>query len=188
MAEFSKERTAEPYAHLRASAAARRQRTVERLQSGIVTLEAAGRPISVGTVKEVTGLDPTAIRRNAEAYRLFRQHCSYFKSRKVNIAGGRRLSKRTSHMAASATESTPRNPLANYSKPRLIRMVVKLQEHIAEQQALKHNYQTLMQEHMRCALTIARLEEDVRELAHYRKMIHQLRGRLEAEEQGGEDA
>src|SRR5258708_35067653 len=67
------------YAHLRASAAAQKQTTVDGLRQAITQLEADGRPVNTFTIKEVSGLDYMAYYRNREAFQLFQEHSTHLR-------------------------------------------------------------------------------------------------------------
>ena len=54
----------DPYAHLRANAAAQKQTTIDRLSKAITQLEAEGRSVNTFTIKEVNGLDYMVYYRN----------------------------------------------------------------------------------------------------------------------------
>jgi hypothetical protein len=165
------------YAHLRARAARRKQETVERVRQGIATLQAAARPVTAQALREVAGLDMTAIRRNPEAYALFRESSAFLQ----------RQSKRGGRGGRSAGLGAPvsADPLARYPKQRLIRLIRELQEALAAREALEGQYRALLQEHARCALTIERLREEARELEEYRGLLRGLRARVEGQEHGG---
>src|SRR6266699_641132 len=77
---------ADPFAHLKQRAAARADRTVERLRAGIAALQAADQKITAESLKQVTrelepgfaGLSFQVIRRNPRAYQLYREAASAF--------------------------------------------------------------------------------------------------------------
>src|ERR1700692_1108541 len=69
----------DPYAHLRANAAAQKQATVNRLSKAIAQLEAEGRPVNTFTIKEVSGMDYMAYYRNREAFQLFQEHSTHLR-------------------------------------------------------------------------------------------------------------
>jgi hypothetical protein len=174
----------DPYAHLRAHAAAQRQATIDRPAAGIATLEGAGRPVTVFTIREVTGLDYSAYYRNPEALALFRWHSTHLRAaREQRVTGTRRRKQPSDQGPPEALP--PRDPLAGYTKPRLLRMIHGLRQALAEREALGQQYRALLQEHMQCALTIARLQEETREAAEYRELLRGLRTKGEREEHGG---
>src|SRR6202035_4620098 len=67
------------YTHLRASAAAQKRATVDRLSQAITQLEAEGRPVNTFTIREVSGMDYMAYYRNREAFQLFREHSTHLR-------------------------------------------------------------------------------------------------------------
>jgi hypothetical protein len=67
----------DPYAHLRANAAAQKQIAVDRLSRAITQLEAEGRPVNTFTIKEVSGMDYMAYYRNRDAFQMFQEHSIY---------------------------------------------------------------------------------------------------------------
>ncbi len=77
---------ADPFAHLKARASERSDRTVERLRAGVAALQASGRKITAESIKQIytrTGarlLRPSfqVIRRNARAYALYRETADAF--------------------------------------------------------------------------------------------------------------
>src|SRR5713101_4879685 len=84
----------DPYAHLRANAAAQKQTTVDRLSQAIMQLEAEGRPVNTFTIKEVSGLDYMAYYRNADALALFRTHSTHLRKEREKERVKQRRSKR----------------------------------------------------------------------------------------------
>src|SRR5216684_7255931 len=69
----------DPYAHLRANAAAQKQTTVDRLSKTITQLKAEGRPVNTFTIKEVSGMDYMVYYRNREAFQLFQEHSTHLR-------------------------------------------------------------------------------------------------------------
>ena len=166
------------YAALRAYAATQRQTTVDRLQSAITKLESDNRPVSTFTVKEVSGLDYMAYYRNPEALALFRRHSTHLQMEreKKHVSGRGKMSKTTGRANAQTRSRTaerdslqevpiqPRDRLLNFKKPRLVFL---LREALAERDQFQQRYHALLQEHMQCGLTIARLEAQVSEYLAY---------------------
>lgn len=101
------------YPHLRASAAARSNATVERLRGGIAILEQSGVSVSGPLIYKVTGLAFKTIRRNSRAYTLYCEHAAYFKP----------LPKRTGVRRGKLHRPTQpqRDPLLNYNKVTLVK-------------------------------------------------------------------
>lgn len=100
--------------------------------------------------------------------------------------------------AAHAVKVSPRDPLLDYKRPRLVELLheveasrdeakrqVKTERAEAEQRAqveradLEQRYHKLLQEHMRCGLTIAKLEAQV---AEYLAFMQRFRSSLQREE------
>ncbi len=171
------------HAHQRETAARRRERTVERLQVGIATLEAAGREVTARTVHEVTGIDHRTIGRNPAAIALFREHSTHLQARRPPAKKPHRP--RDADPPGEAEPSPVRDPLQNYSRPRLIRKVNALEQQLAARAEQDRQYAGLVQEHASCAMTIERLEARVQQLAKYAemaKLLEGLRGKMVDEE------
>jgi len=171
----------ERYAHLRANALAQKQITVDRLSRAIATLEAEGRPVNTFTVKEVSGLDYMAYYRNAEALALFRTHSTHLRNEREKEREKRRRSRKKQSRQEETDHKIqvePRDRLLNYKKPEL---VAKLRAAQAEREQLEQHYHALLQEHMQCGLTIARLEAQV---AEYLAFMDRFRSALRQEEHG----
>ena len=170
------------YSHLRAYARAQKQATVERLKQAIAALEADGRPITTFTIKEVSGLDYMAYYRNAEALSLFRRHSTHLRQEREKAQAKRRRSSRNKHAKHDEIlhdlPTQPRDPLLNYKKPRL---VADLRAARGEREQMEQRYHMLLQEHMQCGLTIARLEAQV---AEYLAFMERFRSSLRREEHG----
>ena len=165
------------YRHLRAYAAAQKQATVERLKQAIAALEAGGRPVTTFTIKEVSGLDYMVYYRNAEALSLFRRHSTHLRKEREKTQAKRRRSQRNKQDETLHDVPTkPRDPLLNYKKPRL---VADLRAARAEREQMEQRYHLLLQEHMQCGLTIARLEAQV---AEYLAFMERFRSSLRREE------
>jgi ribosomal protein S18 len=184
--------TQDRYAHLRANAAAQKQATIDRLTQAIVQLEAEGRPVNTFTIKEVCGLDYMAYYRNAEALALFRTHSTHLRREREKEQAKRRRSKgknREQDEGFYQAKAASRDPLLAYKKPDL---AAKLRAALAERDQIQHRMQTeleekeqhylaLLQEHMQCGLTIAKLEA---QLAEYLAFMQRFRSALSSEEHG----
>jgi hypothetical protein len=168
------------YAHLRANAARQKQTTVERLKQAIATLEAEHRPITVFTIKEISGLDYMAYYRNAEALTIFRRHSTHLQAVRAKEKAQLRTALRNQRQNEASHQERavpPRDSLLNYKKPRL---VADLRAALTERDQVQRRYQTLLQEHMQCGITIARLEAQV---AEYLAFMERFRVSLQREEQ-----
>lgn len=167
------------FIHLRPYAAKQKQATIDRLKQAILQLESDGRPITTFTIKEVSGLDYMAYDRNPEAFTLLRTHSSHLREAREKEQGERRASKRKRKQKEGPLQEVsvaPRDPLLNYKKPRL---VTELRAALAERDQTQHRYHALLQEHMECGVTIARLEAQV---AEYLAFMERFRSSLQREE------
>ncbi len=193
------------YAHLRANAAAQKQTTVDRLGQAIMRLEADGRPVTTFTVKEVSGLDYMSYYRNREAFQLFQEHSTHLRKEREQAQAKRQAASRgrprklgKGQAAAHTVKVSPRDPLLDYKRPRLVELLhearaerdeakrqVKTERAEAEQRAqveradLEQRYHKLLQGHMSCGLTIAKLEAQV---AEYLAFMERFRSSLQREE------
>ncbi len=191
------------YAHLRTNAATQKQTTVDRLTKAIAQLEADGRPVTTFTIKEVSGLDYMTYYRNRQAFQIFQQHSTHLrKEREKEQAKQRRSTRKTvkGKEALHAANVKPRDPLLDYKRPRLVELVhearaerdqakrqAQAERTEAEQRAqaerveLEQRYHKLLQDHMSCGVTIAKLEAQV---AEYLAFMERFRASLQREEHG----
>jgi len=193
------------YAHLRANAAAQKRATVDRLSQAITQLEAEGRPVNTFTIKEVSGLAYMANSRNRDAFQLFQEHSTHLrKEREQKQAKHQEALRRDSRQtgrgqtAPHTVKVPPRDPLLDYKRPRLVELLhearaerdearqqlrterVKAEQHVqAEQAELEQRYHKLLQEHMSCGITIAKLEAQI---AEYLAFMERFRSSLQREE------
>jgi len=194
------------YDHLRTYAATQRQTTVKRLEKAITQLEAEGRPVNTFTIKEVSGMDYMAYYRNREAFQLFREHSTHLRkereqeqAKRQATSNGRSRKTGKGQAATHAVKVSPRDPLLDYKRPRLVNLLheaqaerdeAKRQLRIermeagqraqAERVELEQRYHKLLQEHMSCGITIAKLEAQV---AEYLAFMERFRSSLRREEQ-----
>ncbi len=171
------------YSHLRANAAVQKQATLSRLALGIAELEAKKRPVNTFTIKEVSGLDYMAYYRNPEALALFRTHSTHLREKRRQEQEKRRLPKRKQTKEGGDRHQVkvePRDPLFNYKKPEL---VAKLRTAYAERERIEQSYGNLLQEHMQCGLTIAKMEAQI---AEFNTFMKQFRNALNNEEHGSQ--
>jgi hypothetical protein len=167
------------YAHLRAHAARQKQATLDRLKQAITQLAQEKRPVTTFTIKEVSGLDYMSYYRNPEALALFRRHSTHLRKEREKAQAKRRRSKgKRSEQETEVHEVTvsSRDPLLHYKKPRL---VAELRGAYAQRDHMQQQYHTLLQDHMHCGLTIARLEA---QLAEYLAFMKRFRSSLQKEE------
>ena len=195
------------YEHLRNYATAQKQTTVERLRQAISRLEAEGRPVNTFTIKEVGGLDYMAYYRNREAYALFQEHSTHLcEARQKELAKRQAARAPSKSMPVREREAvhtggvSHRDPMLDYKKPRLLALVYEArqerdqarkgaqaekaqltQKYEAEYAQLQQRYRGLLQDHMQCGLTIARLEAQI---AESQAFIDRLRSSLRREEFG----
>jgi phenylpyruvate tautomerase PptA (4-oxalocrotonate tautomerase family) len=195
------------YAHLRASAAAQKQETIDRLTRAIAELEANSRPVTTFTIREVSGLDYMAYYRNRQAFQLFQEHSTHLRKKrereqdksKANNRGPKRK-KGKSRDAIHSVIVSPRDPLLDYQRPRLVQLLhearserdearkqAQVVQACVEQQAqtqraeLEQRYRKLLQEHMQCGVKIAKLEAQV---AEYLAFMERFRTSLQREVHG----
>src|SRR5258708_2779161 len=120
----------DPYAHLRANAAAQKQTTVDRLRQAITQLEAEGRPINTFTIREVSGMDYMAYYRNREAFQLFQEHSTHLRkereqeqAKQKTASRSRSRKQRKDQAATHVVKVSPRDPLLDYKRSRLVELV-----------------------------------------------------------------
>jgi uncharacterized membrane protein len=197
------------YAHLRATAAAQKQATVDRLSQAIAQLEAEGHPVNTFTIKEVSGMDYMTYYRNREAFQLFQEHSTHLRKEREQERAKRqavsRASKRKTRKSQEALHTVkvpPRDPLLDYKRPRLVELLheARAERDEAKQQAraerteaeqrmqaerveLEQRYYKLLQEHMQCGVKIAQLEAQV---AEYLAFMDRFRASLKQQEHGTE--
>jgi len=193
------------YAHLRANAAAQKQTTVDRLSQAITQLEAENRPVNTFTIKEVSGLDYMAYYRNREAFQVFQEHSAHLRKKREQEqvkqqAASRGKSRKAGKGLAAPhmVKVPPRDPLLDYKRPRLVALLhearserdeakrqLKTERTEAEQRMQtecverEQRYHKLLQEHMSCGITIAKLEAQV---AEYLAFMERFRSSLQREE------
>jgi len=195
------------YTHLRANAAAQKQTTVDRLQEAITLLEIEGRPVNTFTIKEVSGLDYMTYYRNREAFQLFQEHSTHLRkereqeqAKRQTVSPGRSRKAGKSRADSHTVKVSPRDPLLDYKRPRLVELLhearaerdeAKRQARVARAEAEQHThaeraelerrYHKLLQEHMQCGITTAKLEAQV---AEYLAFMERFRSSLHREEHG----
>lgn len=165
------------YAHLRDYATKQKRATVDRLKQAITQLEKDSRPVTTFTIKEISGLDYMAYYRNAEALALFRHHSTHLRKERQK-GRSRRKHTRGSSSEQQEIQISSRDPLLNYKKSRL---VTELRLARAKLDQMEQQYHMLLQEHMPCGLTIARLET---QLAEHQAFLDRFRSSLQKEEHG----
>jgi hypothetical protein len=160
-------------AGIKQSTTARRQATVERLQTAIDALKAKKQEVSVQTIYEECGLRYAAIHRNPEALALFRANSTSLVAKK----------KRTRRKSAIGDEETiaPRDPLLAYKKPQLVERLRKAQQQLLETQ---QQFAVQAEAGVRREARIAELEARLVELEPYRLFVERMRVQMQREERG----
>jgi hypothetical protein len=160
-------------AGIKQSTTARRQATIERLQTAIDALKKKKQEISVQTIYDECGLRYAAIHRNPEALALFRANSTSLVTKK----------KRTKRKNAMSDEGTisPRDPLLAYKKPQLVERL-----HTAQRQLLETQQQLAVSvdASMKREALIAELEAKLAVLEPYRTFVMQMRAQMQREENG----
>src|SRR6202011_5453798 len=118
----------DPFAHLKQRAAARADRTVERIRAGIAALTAAGQKISADSLRQVTrelepgfaGLSFQVIRRNPRAYALYREAADAFS---VPAANDEPPRSRRRRRVRRRTPRSSYDPLQRFDKKELVQRV-----------------------------------------------------------------
>ncbi len=158
-------------AALHASTTARKQATVERLQTAIDALTTKKQTITVQSIYEECGLRYAAIHRNPEALALFRANSAHLTAKK----------NRARRKAKTTAEGTPvpRDPLLNYNKPQLVARVRAAQQELRD---LERRLATLAETCLQRDAQVAALEAKLAELEPYRNFVEQVRQRVRQEE------
>jgi len=199
----------DPYAHLRANAAAQKQTTVDRLSQAIAQLEAEGRPVNTFTIKEVSGMNYMIYYRNREAFQLFQEHSTHLRKEREQeqakhqaTSSGRSRKAKRGQAIIHTVKVSSRDPLLDYKRPRLVELLhearaerdeakqqLRAERVEAEQQSqakladLERRYHKLLQEHAQCGVTMAKLEAQV---AEYLAFMERFRTALHREEHGSQ--
>lgn len=198
----------DPYEHLRTHAMAQKRETVDRLARAIAELEADGRPVTTFTIREVSGLDYMAYYRNREAFQLFQEHSTHLRKkreqeqakRQATRRGSKKRKKGKGRESLHAVTVSPRDPLLDYKRPRLVQLLHEAraerdearkqaqavresweQQAQTERAELEQRYRKLLQEHIQCSVKIAKLEAQV---AEYLAFMERFRTALHHEEYG----
>jgi hypothetical protein len=188
-------------------AATQKRETVDRLTRAITELEADGRPVTTFTIREVSGLDYMAYYRNREAFQLFQKHSTHLRKKREQEQAKRQAPNRDSKRkkgkgreSIHAVTVSPRDPLLDYKRPRLVQLLheaeasrdevrrqaqaerTRIEQQAQTQRAeLEQRYRKLLQEHMYCGVKIAKLEAQV---AEYLAFMERFRSSLRHEEHG----
>jgi hypothetical protein len=160
----------DPYAHLKQHARRQANRTIERLRAGIAALRAADRNVTAEAIKQATrdlepgfaGLSFQVIRRNPQAYALYREAAAAFTATSEN-----RLRGRHERRARRARHRVPRSsydPLQRLDKRDLVQRIRALEHELgAERQrrgALTYDQQALLAKILRLETEIVLLRAE----------------------------
>jgi hypothetical protein len=154
---------------LREHAARQRQATLERLQTAVATLREHRRPITVLTVREVSGLDYKSIVRNPEALALFQANSTF-------LVAKRKAAKRKRAAQQEEVRIQARDPALNYSRAQLVARLRQAEQRRLEAESL---YQQLLLERTQVDLKVMQLEA---ELGKFQDFLSRLRSHVEDEE------
>lgn len=163
----------EQLAGLRASTSARRQQTLQRLQTAIESLQTKKQAITAQSIYAECGLHYASLRRNPEALALFRATSTHLTQQK------KRIKRRASDDVRSVPPS--RDPLLNYQKPQLVIRLRNAQQHI---QDLEQQLTALADACLQRDARVGELEAKLAELEPYRNFVEQVRQRVQQEEHG----
>lgn len=152
-------------------------------------------------------MDYMAYYRNREAFQLFQEHSTHLRREREKAQAKRQVTSRGSsrkprkgQAASHAVNVSARDPLLDYKRPRLVELLhearaecdeakrqLRAERVEADQRAqaaradLEQHYHKLLQEHMSCGVTIAKLEAQV---AEYLAFMERFRFALQREEHG----
>jgi hypothetical protein len=160
-------------AGLRASVAARKQETVERLCAAIASLKEKKQDITAQTIYAESGLHYSSYVRNEEAIVLFRANSTYLTEQK------QRTKRRRKTPGDTPLQPSPRDPLSNYKKPQLVTRLREAQQRI---QDLERQLATLADACLQRNARVVELEAKLTELEPYRSFVEQVRNRVRQEE------
>lgn len=154
-------------AGIRASTAARKQETIDRLRKAIKSLEAQGKSVTTQTVRGECGLEYTVYARNPEALAIFRAHSTALKDAEAKKKSAKRKT------------SSVQDPLLASPKQKLITL---LRNEMQRREEAETRYQNILQETVQREIQVARLEA---ELAQYHTYLRGLRLHIQSEEHAG---
>jgi hypothetical protein len=162
-------------AGLRASVAARKQETIERLRAAIASLKEKKQDITAQNIYVECGLHYSSYVRNEEAITLFRANSTHLIEQQK-----RTRRKRKTDDGAS---SKPRDPLMAYKKPQL---VFRLREAQQQLQHMEQQLAILADACLQRDARVAEVEAKLAELEPYRAFVEQVRQRVQREEYGND--
>ncbi|MBV9358243.1 MAG: hypothetical protein JO023_22245 [Chloroflexi bacterium] len=153
--------TLDQHDRLRTVARERANRTVARLQAGILAIEERREPVTARTIERETALTFKTIQRNAAAYELYKAAAEAFRVGPKHHAGRRRG-------RANALRPPIRDSLMAYKKPQLAaRLRTALTQIEALETGLAVQAATCQEQHLR---TILSLRVDVARLEAQRRL------------------
>jgi hypothetical protein len=158
---------------LRASTAARKQETVERLRTAITSLKEKKQDITAQSIYAECGLHYSSYLRNEEAIALFRANSTHLMKQK------KRTKRRRGGDEDASSLSSPRDPFLNYKKPQL---ALRLREAQQQVQALRQQLATLADACLQRDARVGELEAKLAALEPYRDFVEQIRQRVQREE------
>ncbi len=150
-------------------------------------------------------MDYMAYYRNREAFQLFQEDSTHLRkereqaqAKQKTASRGNSRKRRKDQATAHVVKVSPRDPLLDYKRPRLVELLhearaerdearrqlrterLSAEQHAQTEQAeLEQRYHKLLQEHMQCGVTIAKLEAQV---AEYLAFLERFRSSLQREE------
>ena len=158
-------------AGLRASVAARKQETVERLRTAIASLKEKKQDITAQAIYAESGLHYSSYVRNEEAIALFRANSTHLVEQQKRARRRRKTGDEAS--------PKPREPLMAYEKTQLILRLREAQQQI---QQMEQQLAILADACLQRDARVAEVEAKLAELEPYRSFVEQVRQRVQREE------
>jgi hypothetical protein len=169
MPDTTNPEVSDTFAHLKRRAAERADRTVERIHSGIGSLQANGRKITAESIKQVTrdlepgfaGLSFQVIRRNPRAYALYREAAEAFIAH-PNPESTTRKGRRRRVQRSGRGPRSSYDPLQRFDKRELVRRIREIEAQLGterqRQSALAYDQQVLLAKILRLETEIILLQ------------------------------
>ncbi len=158
---------------VRTHAALRRETTWERLKAAIERLEAEGRPVSVRTIQEVSGMEYNSYGRNAKARALFQQHSTALQQHPPAPAVDKQQPPRPSGSARTASDPARELTRLEREVRKLQATVGRLEAEVQRLHGIEAQYHLLLQERVTLEMQIARLEVELVKYRGYTRTIRQ---------------
>lgn len=168
-------RTEAQLAGLRASVAARKQETVERLRAAIASLREKKQTITAQNSSAECGLHDASYGRNEEAIARFRATSTYL------IEQQRRIKRK--RKTGGDVSPKPRDRLMAYKKPQV---VLRLREAQQQIHTMERQLAILADACLQRDMRVAEGEAKLAESEPYRAFVEQLRQRVQREEYGND--